>query len=63
MLNLFNIIIMISILFIGLSGNFLSHPISIKITETVMISGLSLAAIVGVALNIIFTQINKFIKK
>ena len=61
--NLFNIIVMVSILFIGLSGNFLSEPISIKITETVSISGLSLAAIVGVVLNIIFTQINKFIKK
>ena len=61
--NLFNIIVMVSILFIGLSGNFLNEPISIKITETVSISGLSLAAIVGVVLNIIFTQINKFIKK
>ena len=54
---------MVSILFVGLSGNFLNEPISIKITETVSISGLSLAAIVGVVLNIIFTQINKFTKK
>ena len=59
----FNIIVMISILFVGLSGNFLDEAISIKITETVSISGLSLAAIVGVVLNIIFTQINKFTKK
>ena len=59
----FNIIVMISILFVGLSGNFLDEAISIKITETVNISGLSLAAIVGVVLNIIFTQINKFTKK
>ena len=61
--NFFNVIVMVSILFVGLSGNFLNEPISIKITETVSISGLSLAAIVGVVLNIIFTQINKFIKK
>lgn len=61
--SLFNVIVMISILFIGLSGNFLSSPISIKITESVNISGLSLAAVVGVLLNIIFTQLNKVIKK
>ena len=61
--NFFNVIVMVSILFVGLSGNFLNEPISIKITETVSISGLSLAAIVGVVLNIIFTQINKFTKK
>ena len=35
--SLFNMIVMISILFIGLSGNFLSSPISIKITESVSI--------------------------
>lgn len=61
--NFFNVIIMVAILFVGLSGNFLSKPISINITESVSISGLSLAAIVGVVLNIIFTQVNKFIKK
>lgn len=60
--SLINSIVMISILFIGLSGNFLSLPISIKITETVSISGLSLAALVGVILNVIFTQLNKTIK-
>ncbi|MCI9069834.1 uracil-xanthine permease family protein [Clostridium sp.] len=60
--SLFNMIVMISILFIGLSGNFLSSPISIKITESVSISGLSLAALVGVLLNVIFTQLNKTIK-
>lgn len=60
--SLFNMIVMISILFIGLSGNFLSLPISIKITESVSISGLSLAALVGVLLNVIFTQLNKTIK-
>ena len=61
--NFFNVIVMVSILFVGLSGNFLNEPISIKITETVSISRLSLAAIVRVVLNIIFTQINKFTKK
>ncbi len=60
--SLFNMIVMISILFIGLSGNFLSSPISIKITESVSISGLSLAALVRVLLNVIFTQLNKTIK-
>ncbi|MCI9302904.1 uracil-xanthine permease family protein [Clostridium sp.] len=60
--SLFNMIVMISILFIGLSGNFLSSPISIKITESVSIYGLSLAALVGVLLNVIFTQLNKTIK-
>ncbi|WP_299995619.1 solute carrier family 23 protein [uncultured Clostridium sp.] len=60
--SLFNMIVMISILFIGLSGNFLSSPISIKVTESVSISGLSLAALVGVLLNVIFTQLNKTIK-
>lgn len=61
--NFFNIITMVAILFVGLSGNFLSKAISINITESVSISGLSLAAIVGVVLNIIFVQVNKFIKK
>ena len=61
--NFFNIITMVAILFVGLSGNFLSKAISINITESVSISGLSLAAIVGVMLNIIFVQVNKFIKK
>ncbi|MEN8076626.1 uracil-xanthine permease family protein [Clostridioides difficile] len=57
--DIFNIIIMGSILFVGLSGNFLNEAIAIKITETVSISGLSLAAIVGVLLNIIFSKVSK----
>ena len=57
--NIFNIIVMASILIVGLSGNFLPNAISIQITETVSISGLSLAAIVGVVLNIILTKLSK----
>lgn len=60
--NLFNIIVMLSILIVGLSGNFLPKAISIPINESVSISGLSLAAIVGVVLNIILTKLNE-IKK
>lgn len=58
-----NIIIMIVIMFIGLSGLFLKEPIAIKITETVSISGLSLAALVGVVLNGILTKVYYKIKK
>lgn len=58
-----NIIIMIVIMFIGLSGLFLKEPIAIKITETVSISGLSLAALVGVVLNGILTKVYDKIKK
>lgn len=50
-MNIQNIIIIVTILFIGLSGNFLSNAIGIHITKTVSISGLSLAGIVGVILN------------
>ena len=57
--NIFNIIVMASILIVGLSSNFLPNAISIQITETVSISGLSLAAIVGVVLNIILTKLSK----
>ena len=57
--NIFNIIVIASILIVGLSGNFLPNAISIQITETVSISGLSLAAIVGVVLNIILTKLSK----
>ncbi|MGL5381538.1 uracil-xanthine permease family protein [Clostridium sp.] len=57
--NIKNIILMVVILFIGLSGIFLNEPIGIKITETVNISGLSLAALVGVVLNIILTKVFK----
>ena len=54
-----NIIVMITIIFIGLSGLFLPKAIGINITETVSISGLSLSALVGVILNIILSKIFK----
>lgn len=50
---------MVAILIIGLSGNFLEKAIGIQITETVSISGLSFAAIIGVLLNVIFTKLKK----
>ena len=50
-MNIQNIIIIIAILFIGLSGNILSTPIGIRVTSSVSISGLSLAGIIGVILN------------
>ena len=50
-MNIQNIIIIGVILFIGLSGNILSSPIGISITENVSISGLSFAGIIGVILN------------
>lgn len=61
--NIFNIIIMGSIIFVGLSGNILSKPIAIEITSKVSISGLSLAAIVGVILNLVFTKLSNNSKK
>ncbi|VYU43111.1 uracil permease [Clostridium tertium] len=60
--NLKNIIVMVVILFIGLSGIFLKNPIGINITETVSVSGLSLAALVGVALNLILSKGEAFRK-
>lgn len=58
-MNFKNILVMIVILFIGLSGLFLTEAIGIKLTETVSISGLSLSAIVGVILNLILTKVFK----
>lgn len=52
-----NIALMITIMFVGLSGLFLNEPIGIQISHSVSISGLSLAALVGVTLNIILTSI------
>ncbi|WP_097032662.1 uracil-xanthine permease family protein [Clostridium tertium] len=57
--NIKNIIVMITIIFIGLSGLFMPKAIGISITETVSISGLSLSALVGVTLNIVLTKIFK----
>ncbi|WP_036728488.1 uracil-xanthine permease family protein [Peptoniphilus mikwangii] len=53
--NLKNIIIMLSIIIIGL-GSHVGINIAIKITEEVSLSGLSLAALVGVILNIILSR-------
>lgn len=57
-----NIIVMILILVIGLGGNF-GLNFSIPITHDVAISGLSLAAIVGVLLNLILTFIANMITR
>lgn len=54
-----NLILMGTIMFIGLSGLFMKEPIGIKISETVSLSGLSLAALVGVILNIVLTKFEK----
>lgn len=51
--NIANVIIMGTIIFVGLSGLFFENAIGIQITDTVSISGLSLAALVGVILNLI----------
>ena len=61
--NIINIIVMGSILFVGLSEKILGFLIEIKIAEGVSISGLSLAAIVGVVLNIVLVKVNRIIKK
>jgi uracil permease len=55
-LNIVNLIIMGTILLIGLSGNIFGKAIGIQITEAVSISGLSLASIVGVLLNVIVSR-------
>lgn len=54
-----NIIVMATVMIIGLSGLVLESPIGINITETVAISGLSLAALVGVILNLILIKVFK----
>lgn len=58
-LNKTNVILMAIIIFIGLSGIFLENPIGIKITDSVSISGLSLAALVGIILNLIISFFEK----
>lgn len=57
--NAKNIIVMAIIMIIGLSGLVLQEPIGITVAEGVSISGLSLAALVGVILNIILTKVCK----
>ena len=65
--NIKNILVMGSILIIGLGsdllGQLLKMNIGITLNETVSISGLSFAAIVGISLNIVLSLVEKFIKK
>lgn len=65
--NIKNIIVMGSILVIGLGGDYLGQllnmNIGIQLNETVSISGLSFAAIVGISLNLIINLIEKLVKK
>lgn len=61
-LNLKNIITMASILILGLGPNF-GLEIGIKITEMVSLKGLSLAAIVGIIINIILTKYENYVSR
>lgn len=54
--NIKNIIIMISVLFLGLAPTYLKINVSIPITEQISFGGLSLAAVVGVVLNLILNR-------
>lgn len=62
-LNFKNLVIMVTILFVGLSGIFMNEAIAINITDSVSLSGLSLAALIGVMLNIVINLIMKLRKK
>lgn len=65
--NAKNLIVMITIIFIGLIGPYINPMlnehfgfiIGLKITKTVTISGLSFAAIVGVILNLVLNGVKK----
>ena len=65
--NAKNLIVMITIIFIGLIGPYINPMlnehfgfiIGLKITQTVTISGLSFAAIVGVILNLVLNGVKK----
>lgn len=61
-MNLKNIIIIASILIIGL-GSHLGLNLQIKITNQVALSGLSLAALVGILLNIILVKYEEHVSK
>ena len=61
--NAVNLVIMASILLIGLWGNIFGTTLGIKITEDVSISGLSLASIIGVGLNIIVMTVENYWEK
>lgn len=54
--NIKNIIIMGTMLFIGLAPTYLKIPIFIQITSTVQIGDLTIAAIIGIVLNLIFNK-------
>lgn len=58
-LNFKNIIVMGTILFVGLSGVFMKNAIGIEIAPKVVLSGLSLAALVGIILNLVLNKIFK----
>lgn len=64
--NFKNVLIMSTILIIGFGGDYLSTLLNIKIgitiSETVSITGLSFAALVGIVLNAILALIEKSIK-
>lgn len=65
--NIKNVLVMGSILVIGLAseplGQLLNMNIGITLNETVSISGLSFAAIVGISLNIVLSFVEKLMKK
>ncbi|MEG0296258.1 MAG: uracil-xanthine permease family protein [Clostridium sp.] len=56
-----NIIVIILIIGIGLSGIFLAKPITLEITSDIVFSGLSLAALVGITSNWVLTKIINWI--
>jgi uracil permease len=61
--NIKNIIVMITILILGLGGDYLSSvlgiTIGIPINESVQISGLSFAALIGIGLNFVLNILGK----
>ena len=61
-----NIVIIATIMIIGLGTTYLSNKgivIGIPVTKSVSITGLSLAAIVGIILNIVLNNTNKDLKE
>ncbi|WP_040210468.1 uracil-xanthine permease family protein [Clostridium polynesiense] len=65
--NLSNTVIMAAIIIVGIGGPYIEKAtgltVGIPITETVTISGLSFAAIVGITLNLVISFISKMSKK
>lgn len=58
-----NIIVIIAILAVGLSGLYLDKAIELEITSQIVFTGLSLAALLGITLNLVLTFIIKLINK